>query len=238
MEEILKAAKKLRKELDPLTFAKPVAHVYQPLHYAWAAHEAYVSQYARSGATLLVGMNPGPFGMMQTGVPFGEVSMVKDWLSIKAKIAKPKTEHPKRPILGFETTRSEVSGARLWGWVRDRFKEPDAFFDRFFVYNYCPLAFLGETGANITPDKLSRKERDAIESACDAALLRVAKALDAPRVIGVGAYAKDVIDRALEPLPALRGRITHPSPASPRANSGWARIIEEELTAMGIELPP
>src|SRR5688572_32536315 len=95
-------------------------------------------------------MNPGPFGMAQTGVPFGDVAMVRDWLGIVAAVAKPRDEHPKRPVLGFECQRSEVSGARLWGWARARFGTPQRFFERFFVANYCPLAFMESSGANRT----------------------------------------------------------------------------------------
>ena len=33
---------------------------------------------------VFLGMNPGPFGMAQVGVPFGEVAAVRDWLRIDA----------------------------------------------------------------------------------------------------------------------------------------------------------
>jgi len=42
-------------------------------------------------------MNPGPWGMAQTGVPFGEINAVKDWLGINAEVDKPQKQHPKRP---------------------------------------------------------------------------------------------------------------------------------------------
>src|SRR5690606_19431577 len=138
---------------------------------------------------VLVGMNPGPFGMAQTGVPFGEVAAVRDWMGIEAAIGRPPEEHPKRPVLGFDCPRSEVSGARLWGWAKDRFGTPEAFFARFFVINYCPLVFLEESGRNRTPDKLPAAEREALTAVCDRALRDSIEVLSPQHVVGVGTWA-------------------------------------------------
>src|SRR5690606_6715112 len=119
---------------------------------------------------LLLGMNPGPFGMAQTGVPFGEIAAVRDWLGVRGVVGRPAIEHPKRPVQGFGCHRSEGSGKRLWGWAQDRFGEPERFFDRFFVVNYCPLVFLEVGGRNRTPDKLPVREREPLFEACDRAL--------------------------------------------------------------------
>ena len=104
-------------------------------------------------------MNPGPFGMVQTGIPFGDVRTVTDWLGIADGVSPPPNQHPARPVLGFACTRIEVSGSRFWGLISDRFGTPDRFFAEHFVLNYCPLAFLGDTGRNIPPDKLSGHRR-------------------------------------------------------------------------------
>src|SRR6476646_278158 len=117
-------------------------------------------------------MNPGPFGMAQTGVPFGEVKAVRDWMGIDGRVGRPDPEHPKRPVLGFGHPRAEVSGTRLWGWAEARYRTADAFFDRFYVLNWCPLCFLEEGGRNRTPDKLPVAERDALYAVCDRALRR------------------------------------------------------------------
>ncbi len=134
-------------ELEKLKFASPVTHVYNPLEYAWEAHRWFVEKYGNSKRkVLLVGMNPGPWGMAQTGVPFGEVQAVKNWLKmpIDIEIRKPPKEHPKREVLGLSTERSEVSGQRLWQeWAQATYGTPENFFeDMFFVHNYCPLMFL------------------------------------------------------------------------------------------------
>ena len=238
MPSLVAISRRLAREVDELRFAPPVACVYNPLRYARAPHERYLERWATPPKqVVLVGMNPGPFGMMQTGVPFGEIAHVRDWLGIEGVVSRPEREHPKRPIVGFGCARSEVSGARLWGWARARFGTPERFFARFFVWNWCPLGFLGESGANLTPDKLPAAERAARELVCDRARREAIAALGAPIAIGVGGVAETALRRALGASPSVRiGRALHPSPASPLANRGWVEPFERDLAAAGVEL--
>jgi single-strand selective monofunctional uracil DNA glycosylase len=223
-------------DLADLHFGSPVTHVYDPLVYARAPWDAYCERHGRgTREVLLYGMNPGPFGMAQTGVPFGEIAAVREWLGIEAPVGKPPVEHPKRPIQGFACTRSEVSGARLWAWAKQRFGTPEAFFARFFVANYCPLVFMGESGVNLTPDKLPKAERAPLFEACDRALRRTVACFRPRFVIGVGSFAEDRIRGALGHAPGIAlGRVPHPSPASPLANRGWSELMDAALADLGI----
>ncbi|MCW5621395.1 MAG: single-stranded DNA-binding protein [Burkholderiales bacterium] len=243
---LLDAARTLSAALTRLRFAPPVAHVYNPLEYAWAPYEQYLRRYADGPKrVMLVGMNPGPFGMMQTGVPFGEVAAVRDWMRIHAPVHKPAREHAKRPIEGFDCTRSEVSGRRLWGWAAQRFGSAQDFFAHWFVLNYCPLALLEASGRNFTPDRLPMAVLQPLYAACDRHLAVALEALRPHWVIGVGGFAEkriravvegDLIDSAL--ARSLRvGCILHPSPASPAANRGWAQAAEQQLAGLGVALP-
>jgi single-strand selective monofunctional uracil DNA glycosylase len=228
--------RRLSRNIKPLQFAEPVTHIYNPLEYALDAHKSYLEKYCnRDVEALLLGMNPGPWGMVQTGVPFGEVELVRDWMGISSGVRKPKLEHPKRLIDGFDCKRSEVSGRRLWGWAKERFGEPEKFFERFFVWNYCPLAFMEETGRNRTPDKLPQTERDPLYAHCNEALAQIVKHVKPGMILGVGKFAEK---RALEVLGdgVKIGTILHPSPASPIANRGWAEQAEKQLTQLGISL--
>jgi single-strand selective monofunctional uracil DNA glycosylase len=229
----------LTRAVAGLRFGPPVAVTLNPLVYARRPHEAYLERFgAGSPRALLLGMNPGPFGMAQTGVPFGDVAMVRDWMGIEERVDEPTETHPKRPVQGFACPRSEVSGTRLWGWAKDRFGTPDSFFERFFVWNHCPLAFLEAGGRNRTPDKLPAAEREPLFEACDAALGRVVEALGVEAVIGVGAYAETRLRSVLRGAGTedayLVGRILHPSPASPAANRGWAEQAEASLRSYGL----
>lgn len=235
--KLAQIARQLAEEVDPLRFQKPVTHVYNPLVYAFRPHAAYLERYGQGPKqVLLLGMNPGPFGMAQTGVPFGEVAHVRDWLGIQAQVDQPKKLNPARPIEGFACKRSEVSGARLWGWAKARYQTPDKFFETFFVVNYCPLVFMEESGKNRTPDKLPAEEREPLYAACDRALAATITALRPELVVGVGTFAEARLQAVLEGTknaPRI-GRILHPSPASPAANQGWAEAVDRELKALGI----
>lgn len=227
---------RLTEQLSSLSFAAPVTHVLNPLEYAKEPVSLYLRRYlcGPPGRTLLLGMNPGPWGMAQTGVPFGEVEMVRDYLSISAPVSQPPRAHPKRPVQGFECRRSEVSGRRLWGFFQQHFPNARDFAQRYVVFNYCPLIFMEESGRNRTPDKLSKKERDKLFEICDAALAEVLGTLQIGRAFGVGKFAetrlKSVAGAALGPRRI--DSILHPSPASPAANRGWAQAVAHKLLSV------
>jgi single-strand selective monofunctional uracil DNA glycosylase len=234
---LVQIIRSLRRDIDRLSFGAPVAYVYNPLEYARAPAELYLERFgSKRGRVVLLGMNPGPFGMAQTGVPFGDIGFVRDWMGIHAKVERPASEHPKRPVEGFDCLRSEVSGSRLWGWAKERFGTPEAFFERFFVLNYCPLAFLEDSGRNRTPDRLPAGERQALFAACDRALLAAVEALRPRMVIGVGGFAHKQARDVLAGTGVPCGMMLHPSPASPKANRGWAAAAEQDLTGLGIRL--
>lgn len=239
MRELFAITDDLIAELGALRFGAPVTHVYNPLVYARKSYDAYLSRYAaRPKEVVLVGMNPGPWGMAQTGVPFGEVRAVKNWLGIHTDIGRPENMHPKRPVTGFACEKSEVSGRRLWGWAMATSGSPEVFFRRFFVANYCPLLFLEASGRNRTPNRLPAAEKEPLLKACDRALRRIIADLQPRYVIGIGNFARDRAREALRETNLVLGRITHPSPASPKANRGWVDLIQKELSVLGIQTGP
>jgi single-strand selective monofunctional uracil DNA glycosylase len=228
----------LSEKCTALSFSEPVAFVYNPLVYARRPHERYLSLYGQGKKkVLLVGMNPGPWGMAQTGVPFGEISAVRQWMGIHAGVDQPAFLHPKRPVQGFACTRSEVSGRRLWALMQDRFGSAEAFFREHFVTNYCPLIFYEQGGRNRTPDKLKVQERRPLFAACDEYLTVVIEILQPQWIIGVGRFTEDrirAVERQVNGHPLRIARILHPSPANPRANQGWAEQVERTLQNLGV----
>ncbi len=233
--QVIAAARELSDSVGRLRFRPPVACVYNPLDYAWAAHESYLRQFAASRKRVVfLGMNPGPFGMAQTGVPFGEVAAVRDWIGVQERVTQPKRVHPKRPIEGFNCARSEVSGRRLWGLFAERFGTAEQFFKGHFVANYCPLAFMDEGGRNLTPDKFPASEAGPLHAACNAHLRELVKVLKPEWLIGVGDFAEKRARLALTGADVKFGRILHPSPASPAANRGWSAAATRQLQALRI----
>jgi single-strand selective monofunctional uracil DNA glycosylase len=234
---LIESAQRLRDAVNELSFAPPVSHVYNPLDYAWAAHEAYLRRYGQGRKRVLfLGMNPGPFGMAQVGVPFGEIAAVRDWLEIETPIGKPPREHPKRPVTGFACEISEKSGQRLWGLFADRFGKAHSFFENHFVANYCPLAFLAAGGGNFTPDKLPVAQQEKLFAACDANLRAAVETLKPEWLIGVGNFAEERARLVFDGTPLRIGKILHPSPASPLANRapGWASRATTQLQQLGV----
>jgi single-strand selective monofunctional uracil DNA glycosylase len=233
--QLIGAAKRLGAAVERLRFAPPVAHVYNPLNYAWKGHEFYLQRYGNSRKRVIfLGMNPGPFGMVQTGVPFGEIAAVRDWMQIETPIGKPPLEHPKRPVSGFACKRSEVSGRRLWGLFAERFPQPAEFFADHLVVNYCPLAFLNVSGANLTPDKLPASEKEELFSYCDEHLREVVRILQPDWLVAIGGFAEACAQRVFSgDLPAIT-TIIHPSPANPAANRNWSELAVTKLRSAGV----
>ena len=234
-QRLIAATRTLRQGVAGLRFAPPVSHVYNPLEYAMRPHHEYLRRYATGPRRVVfLGMNPGPFGMAQTGVPFGEVSRVRDWLGIDAPVGQPPRINPKRPIQGFACPRTEVSGTRLWGAIEAHFGKPERFFAGNFVANYCPLVFMEESGRNCTPDKLPSAEREPLFAACDRFLLDLVRILEPEWVIGVGAFAAQRAQACLGDRGMQVGQILHPSPANPRANRDWEGEVRRQLSALGL----
>ena len=159
-QQVIDATRELSDAVSALRFSDPVAYVYNPLEYARETHEAFLERYAAGKKRVIfIGMNPGPFGMAQTGVPFGEIDAVQNWLGIFGFVGHPDREHPAKPVEGFACKRSEVSGRRLWGLFKERFVTPERFFEEHFVTNFCPLLFTANNprGKNLTPETSSPK---------------------------------------------------------------------------------
>ena len=229
-DSLTKAAKKLSEVVNSLSFGEPTSFIYNPLDYAWSIHQSYLELAGRTKKKVIfLGMNPGPFGMAQTGVPFGEIPAVRDWMGLMGAVKKPNPEHPKRPVEGLNCQKSEVSGRRLWGLFAERFESAEVFFKDHFVANYCPLVFMEETGRNRTPDKLPAEERKELEKVCDQHLRELVEILDPVWLVGVGGFARKRAEEALCNMDIKIGSILHPSPASPAANRGWAEAATKQM---------
>ncbi|MBL92491.1 MAG: single-stranded DNA-binding protein [Myxococcales bacterium] len=234
-DTILKATDKLSRQLSRLKFGEPVTHVYNPLVYAKDPHTKYINKYAKGRKRVLfLGMNPGPFGMAQTGIPFGEIDHAANFLKVRGVVKQPKNQHPKRPIQGFDCPRSEVSGRRLWGSFGEHFGSASRFFKEHFVANYCPLVFMETSGKNRTPDKLAKEEREQLFKYCDQYLELVVNTLEPEYVVGVGRFAKDRAAAVLESHDVTIAQILHPSPASPWANKDWWGTVQKQMKAQNI----
>ena len=225
VEQLIRAATSLRDDVRPLGM-KLVSEgridvCYNPLDYAWDAHEAYLRRMGGSGArTVILGMNPGPHGMGQMGIPFAATSVVRDLLGITGiPVNQPEAADPRRPVVGLEYAREEVSGTRLWGLLAEHYGDAGAIASSVFLVNHCPLMlFSGARATNITPDKVAGPTAQILLERCDQHLCEVVSVLGAERVIGVGKFAESRARSALADEVVKVVGCWHPSPASPLAN--------------------
>lgn len=233
-EKLIMRTKKFSREIDKVGVLIPKdLFVYNPIKYAADMHLQFIERYAVEHTKILfLGMNPGPFGMTQNGIPFGEVSFVKDYFKFDGVIKHPKKELESRPIQGLDCPRSEVSGMRFWSLMRDHYGNCDALKGEIYVSNYCPLVFLEKTkrAKNITPDKLPKDVRTVITKLCDEYLWDTVDIIKPEILIGIGKFAEKKLKNTQYPYSS----ILHPSPASPLANRGWAEAATKTLKELEI----
>ena len=251
VQRLLDEAKRLSVACDraipALENTEAVAHATNPLDYAWIHHAQFIEQWGGRGATtLLLGMNPGPWGMAQSGVPFGATEVAQRFLKIDPQeLNTPDNAHPKRPVVGMALERQEVSGTRMWNLMEDMYGSPEATFDQLFIVNHCPLLLLGERGQNVTPDKVPKAVIKPVLEACDDHLRFVVDIMGIDRIVGVGKYAeqrakrvfkagKDGTGATAEGRPVVVTTCWHPSPASPLANrnngADWRANVRKVLS--------
>ncbi|XP_076299726.1 single-strand-selective monofunctional uracil-DNA glycosylase isoform X2 [Lasioglossum baleicum] len=235
-EELLSLERNLTTELGKFTFRLPIEYVYSPLEYAFNIHSMYVKKYCSTTKKILfLGMNPGPWGMSQTGVPFGEINMVRDWLKICGPVGKPAKEQPDRKVTGFQCTRSEVSGKRLWGLFKELCGNPENFFEHAYIHNYCPIAFMDKKGRNITPSEIKGAEIAKVHSACDKVLADIIRLLKVEILIGIGIYAEKRSQLVVQShkLPIKILCLPHPSPRAAN-NKNWSEKATKKLSEFGL----
>lgn len=239
VERLLQVSSRLRDDVNifgrELTTRGTVDCVYNPLDYAWEVHRRYIEISGDKGAnTVMMGMNPGPHGMGQMGIPFAATSIVRDLLGISGiEVNQPSVIHPSRPVIGLEYPREEVSGTRIWGLLSETYGGANEIFENVFLVNHCPLMLLdGPRGSNITPDKISGPIVKELLQRCDKHLLEVVEILDADTVIGVGKFAEKRATDALMDSGVIVKGCWHPSPASPLANRNGGADWRENVRAV------
>ncbi|XP_066583547.1 single-strand selective monofunctional uracil DNA glycosylase [Prorops nasuta] len=235
-EHILIIEFNLSEQLKKISFENPVFYVYNPLEYASEVHAKYVNKYCTTSKKILfLGMNPGPWGMSQTGVPFGEISMVRDWLKLSGVIQKPTNEHPERQITGFDCKRSEISGKRFWSLMQELYGIPENLFRFAYVHNYCPIALMDKSGRNITPPELKgNKQQKALYDFCDKALVDIIRLLNIEVIVGIGRFAEkraEIVAKSNN-LEIKTLYIPHPSPRAV-GNQNWSDKAKYMLQEYG-----
>lgn len=242
------ATRQLADALDQIQPPEGI-RVYNPLVYGRVAHERYLSL-AASGPrpVLFVGMNPGPHGMVQTAVPFGDVVNARAIQALAGSVeGAPLIDRERlpalahlRPIEGYSFARKEVSGTRFWSEFAPVFAAAGPTRDRLlstlrsaFVLNICPLAFFGAVdplkgprspAANITPDKLPKPYREQVLAPCREYFGVVLRSLRPWGLVCFGGWAEKLAAtwvRDIDGQPPRVEKVHHPSPRVLNTAAGW-----------------
>ncbi|KAJ2944781.1 hypothetical protein O0L34_g1671 [Tuta absoluta] len=224
-DDFLHIIDELNISLDHLILPSTVKCVYNPTIYARRTFEMYIKKYCNTKKSVMYfGMNPGPWGMSQTGVPFGEIGSVRDWLGIEGPVDKPPHEIPARPVKGFDCTRTEVSGKRFWGLFKDICRTPEKFFETSFIYNYMPVQWMKSNGCNLTPGDFKTSEMEELFNICDPVFIKVLELYEVRTVVAIGKFCETRAQKATQKY--LSGSsievlyLPHPSPRAVN-NNNW-----------------
>ncbi|XP_059053181.1 single-strand selective monofunctional uracil DNA glycosylase-like isoform X1 [Achroia grisella] len=236
--EFLDLIDQLNVNLEKLQLPNSVQCIYNPTIYARNTFEQYVRKYCNTKKKVMFfGMNPGPWGMSQTGVPFGEVASVRDWLHIIGPVGKPPTELSNRQVNGFNCKRPEISGKRFWGLFKKICRNPENFFHSSFVYNYLPQQWMKNSGANVTPGEFSASDMRPLYAICDPIFVKVLEIYEVETIIAVGKFCEKRAQKAIKQyLPNATIQIfylPHPSPRSVN-NTNWEEKAENCLKNFNI----
>lgn len=243
VEGPLEITQQVSRRLREISFENKVEWIYNPLEYAWPVRKEYLRRFGSGPKrALFLGMNPGPWGMAQTGVPFSDTGIAGDWMGLGGlHVGKPVDEHPDRPVVGWELERTEGSGRRLYSFIRERLGSVDAFFGENFVFNYLPLVMFDADGKNITPSRLLKNDRLKVYDACDPYLRAMVEYYQPEVLIGIGKFALRRLEDNFADTTYTVVDIPHPSPASPIATRDggryWKRLAQRTLEETGVLSP-
>ncbi|XP_047511589.1 single-strand selective monofunctional uracil DNA glycosylase [Pieris napi] len=229
-EEFLKIIGDYNESLKNIKLPETVTHVYNPTIYARDTFEMYIRKYCNTKKKIMFfGMNPGPWGMSQTGVPFGEISSVRDWLGIEGCVGKPLEENAARPVRGFDCTRTEVSGKRFWGLFKKLCGFPEVFFETSLVYNYINQQWMNSKGCNITPADFKMSQMESLYNIGDLVFANVLRLYGVETVVAIGRFCLVRAQKAISQYILLKNvkviYLPHPSPRVVNNNDWEERAI-------------
>jgi single-strand selective monofunctional uracil DNA glycosylase len=226
--------------------------VLNPGRYGERWHARFRRAYPMSPRPLLVfGLNPGPYGMAQTGVPFTDLKRLesalpglwKDLVASGEPVTRPGLAPPS---LARHLTRTfESSSVRVYRFLERAYGRPELALREVVFVNPCPLLFIDpETGANRTPADLPRALRarkaaelvHAFEELRRATVLEAVAELEPRGAILLGRDVAAAVGEALRAALGARSVVEweHPARAVPET---WSRGLADELRKRGLLRP-
>jgi single-strand selective monofunctional uracil DNA glycosylase len=215
--------------------------VLDPSRYGERWHAPFRRLYPPRARPLLVfGLNPGPYGMAQTGIPFTDLKRLAQGLPrLAAELAR-SGERLSLPGLApsslqpFLTRTFESSSVRVHRFLRLAHGSAERAFREVVFVNPCPLLFIDRAlGENRTPADLPRALRAGVD---EARVEVVSVAVARLRARGAIVLGRDAAAALSVPLRARLGERAvveweHPARAVPDI---WARGLLAALRRRGL----
>lgn len=260
VEQLLAASDRLSERLAALPPCGDLVAL-DPTRYCRSAWAAYLALAARPGCVLVVGMNPGPHGMAQTGVPFTDPLIARE-LEMPLGPKPPTVLGPHNVgVWGYHggwaagrKIKREESAKRLWGLLRevcapyaaagpsaDKIAEATRRVCKdVLLVNALPVCWLTPEGRNVSAEDVDRRARNLkLRAAAMEWLYSLIGVLEPASIVGVGAWSYSVAAEATTGADRSThleyiNRVRHPSPLAGSEES-WraeARPVFERAVAL------
>ncbi|XP_073819638.1 uncharacterized protein isoform X2 [Musca autumnalis] len=214
-------------------------HTYNPVVHAAEIHCNYLQKYLDSPKRILfVGMNPGRYGALQTGIPFGNITTVKIGMGLKGRITPTPGQRGKIRIRGLEAPEVEhdSSSTRFWRLISELFDGAenylDLLFEKCFVHNFCPLVFIDSDGLNVSLPYIEPNPRLFAE--CRKTLGKQITLLKPDLIICIGKFVRSMLSKTRQ----AKGReilmIEHPSYKNYISADKWIEDAKEVFQSNGL----
>jgi single-strand selective monofunctional uracil DNA glycosylase len=193
--------------------------VWNPALYAGKAHAEYLRRFPpRTGALLALGLNPGPYGMAQTGIPFTDCRTAKGdlglpGLDIPGFAPKDLIARLKKPTGKWRGTY-ERSSLVVYAFLKKAWGGSlKGAYSNWFVGNPCPLLFLEPGGWNVTPAHPKLKKIAGMKELREVAVARFAAVLKPRGIVCLGADVAAAVEEVGEKLVGKDSYVRYPHPA-------------------------
>ena len=205
--------------------------VWNPQLYGLPLYRRFATEHLPTsrGAIVALGLNPGKYGMSQTGIPFTDVTRAaRVGIAIEPPGLAPASL---RPFL--KSYRVERSSASVYNLLDALWGGPAEGWRRLWAVAPCGLLFLEPDGTNVTPADARLARRDDVR---ELRLRVIRESVEAARPRGVLLLGQDVARVAADALGDVETLVVdHPVARGPgrRGPAWWAGVVAQAVRARG-----
>lgn len=180
--------------------------------YAWDAYEAFLRKYYSDGKprVFAISMNPGPYGAVQTGIPFTDKAMARQFLPNFGKLVK-------GPPAWARSERNEMSAGKLIAWSAEKFGGIEGLYRHMLLGMTAPIGILrAPKWTNVPLPALAGSEQNKVYDFIRRHAADEIRLAQPTGIFLLGDWAERVHEITLEADPALEAipSVAVPHPAA------------------------